>query len=51
MKENLHPPDVIFPCEMSYEKEIQKEEEEECLDENTEGLDKSVFFRPFFFQF
>ena len=51
MEKNLYPTDVVFTREVCSEQQIEKEDEEDCLDENPEGLDDPVLFRPFFFQF
>lgn len=51
MKKDFDSSDVILSSEMSSKKKINKEEEENCLAENSKRLDNSVFSRAFFFQF
>lgn len=50
MKEDFYASDVILSREAGSDQKINKKHEEGCLTENPEGLDESVFFRPFFFQ-
>lgn len=50
MKKDFYASDVILSWKAGSEQKIDKEDEEGCLTENPEGLDKPVFLRPFFFQ-
>lgn len=50
MKKDLNLTDVVFSCEMSDKKEIEKKAKKSNLAEDAENLKEPVFFRPFFFQ-